>query len=563
MPRADSVAGTSAKRPVRCAIYTRKSTEEGLDQEFNSLDAQREACAAYIASQRHEGWEMRPDFYDDGGWSGGNMERPGLKALLADVEAGKIDVIVVYKVDRLTRALSDFARIVDILDAHDASFVSITQAFNTTTSMGRLTLNVLLSFAQFEREVISERVRDKIAASKKKGMWMGGMIPLGYDVVEKKLIVNETEAETVRHIMRRYVQLGSVADLMTALKSEGVRTKVQHCRNGRTRGGGAFGRGALYHLLQNRIYRGEIEYRGEIYAGEHEAIVPVNLWQQVQAALAANRTARKNGTNAKEPSLLAGMIRDADGRTLRPSHATKGSVRYRYYVSVGQGKQDQTVRIPAGDIERAVIDAMVALLDDEIGLVERLAPGDAAVTQRIVEAARGQKLALREAGTSAQRKVLRTLRFEARMKSGVLGAGICPAALAQCLGSEFEPSDDVRWSLALAIAAPDTKRNQSLILPTADQAAVPDMRLITLVVKGQLARRQLFEGGAAIEFSDKHMARLARIGFLAPDIVGAILEGRQPATLTARQLLRAPEIPADWKAQREQFGFDTHGRDRF
>lgn len=507
---------------------------------------------------------MLPDWYDDGGFSGGNMDRPGLKALLADVEAGRIDVIVVYKVDRLTRALSDFARIVDILDANDASFVSITQAFNTTTSMGRLTLNVLLSFAQFEREVISERVRDKIAASKKKGMWMGGMIPLGYDVVDKKLVVNEVEAETVRHIMRRYVELGSVADLMDALTSEGVRTKVQHCRNGRTRGGSSFGRGALYHLLQNRIYRGEIEYRGEIYPGEHAAIVPVDLWQQVQSSLAANRTARKNGTNAKEPSLLAGMIRDEDGRTLRPSHATKGSVRYRYYVSVGRDEQDHAVRIPAGDIERAVIDALVALFDDEIALIERLAPGDAAVTQRLVEAARGQKSALREAGTSAQRKVLRTLRFVARMNGGVLEAGICPAALAQWLGLEFEPSDDERWSLALAFAPPDTKRDQSLILPTADRAAVPDMRLITLVVKGQLARRQLFEGGGAgIEFSDKHMARLARIGFLAPDIVAAILEGRQPATLTARKLLRAPEIPADWNAQREQFGFDTHVSNRF
>ena len=399
------MSAADPKRLVRCAVYTRKSTEEGLDQEFNSLDAQREACTAYIASQRHEGWTMLPDFYDDGGWSGGNMERPGLKQLLADVEADKVDVIVVYKVDRLTRALSDFARIVDILDAHDASFVSITQAFNTTTSMGRLTLNVLLSFAQFEREVISERVRDKIAASKKKGMWMGGMIPLGYDVVEKKLIVNDGEAETIRHIMRRYVELGSVTDLVDTLKREDVRTKIQLCRNGRTRGGGWFGRGALYHLLKNRIYRGEIEYRGEVYKGEQDAIVKADLWNKVQSALAANRVVRQSGANAKEPSLLASMIQDADGRKLRPTHAAKDNVRYRYYVSTGLADDEQALRIPAGDIEKAVVDALVDFLGDEIELTERFGPMAAGETQRLVAAVRDLKVDLPDMGTVQIREV--------------------------------------------------------------------------------------------------------------------------------------------------------------
>jgi DNA invertase Pin-like site-specific DNA recombinase len=272
----------------RCAIYTRKSTEEGLDQEFNSLDAQREACAAYILSQRHEGWTLVPDYYDDGGFSGGNMERPGLRQLLAEVKAGRVDVIVVYKVDRLTRALSDFAKIVDILDAAGASFVSITQAFNTTTSMGRLTLNVLLSFAQFEREVISERVRDKIAASKRKGMWMGGNVPLGYDVRDRKLVVNEAEAQIVRHILQRYIALGSVPALIKELARDGIRSKARLRPDGTSSGGKPIGRGGLYHLLSNRLYRGEITHRDAVHAGEHEAIVTQDLREQVQQQLATN-----------------------------------------------------------------------------------------------------------------------------------------------------------------------------------------------------------------------------------------------------------------------------------
>ena len=251
--------------PFRCAIYTRKSTEEGLDQEFNSLDAQREVCEAYIVSQRHEGWLLVPDRYDDGGFSGGTMERPGLKRLLGDVRSGKVDVILVYKVDRLTRALSDFAKIVDILDDTEVSFVSITQAFNTTTSMGRLTLNVLLSFAQFEREVISERVRDKVAASKAKGMWMGGCVPLGYAVEARKLMIDETEAATVRHIFQRYLELGAVPALLEDLRASGVVTKRQTMRDGSSRGAIPFNRGALYYFLKNRIYRGDIVHHDKVY----------------------------------------------------------------------------------------------------------------------------------------------------------------------------------------------------------------------------------------------------------------------------------------------------------
>ena len=326
-------AQKSASRKVRCAIYTRKSTEEGLEQAFNSLDAQREACAAFILSQKHEGWSVLAIPYDDGGYSGGTMERPALTRLVADIEAGKVDVVVVYKVDRLTRALSDFAKLVEIFDRHGVSFVSITQQFNTTTSMGRLTLNVLLSFAQFEREVIAERVRDKIAASKKKGMWMGGMPPLGYDVKDRKLIVNEDEARTVIHIFRRYLELKSMRALRDGLATTGIRSKRRVHPDGSTYGGQRAVSGALYLMLQNRIYRGEIMHKGNAYPGEHQAIVEQSLWDGVQAVLAKNRVERATGANSRHPSFLTSLVFDQNGGRLTPTHAVKKGTRYRYYVS--------------------------------------------------------------------------------------------------------------------------------------------------------------------------------------------------------------------------------------
>src|SRR4051794_12188227 len=320
------------KLRLRCAVYTRKSSEEGLEQEFNSLDAQREACEAFIASQRHEGWTLLRDRYDDGGFSGGTMERAALQQLLADIAAGRIDIVVVYKVDRLTRALSDFARIVELFDRHNVSFVSVTQAFNTTTSMGRLTLNVLLSFAQFEREVTGERIRDKIAASKKKGMWMGGQPSLGYDVRNRKLVIKETEAKTVRMIFQRYVELKSVRDLKAELDAAGIVSKARRAADGSPYGRQRFSRGALYAMLQNRVYRGEITHKGASYPGEHQAIIEEALFEEVQSILAANRTERVSRHN-QHPSPLTGLLFDADGERLTPSHALKKGVRYRYYVS--------------------------------------------------------------------------------------------------------------------------------------------------------------------------------------------------------------------------------------
>src|SRR5215470_248242 len=292
MPRAKNDRAVDRRTQIRCAIYTRKSSEEGLEQDFNSLDAQREACEAFIRSQKHEGWVCLSEMYDDGGLSGATMERPALKRLLADIEADRIDAVVVYKVDRLTRSLSDFAKIVEVFDRQAVSFVSVTQQFNTTTSMGRLTLNMLLSFAQFEREVTGERIRDKIAASKKKGMWMGGLPPLGYDVRDRKLVVNEREAETVRHIYRRYAVLGSVLALKEELDRDGVVSKARVDKYGRRAGGRHLARGALYLMLQNRLYRGQIVHKDNCYPGEHAAIIDEALWSEVQRRLAANRFER-------------------------------------------------------------------------------------------------------------------------------------------------------------------------------------------------------------------------------------------------------------------------------
>ncbi len=317
----------------RCAIYTRKSSEEGLEQEFNSLQAQSEACEAYIRSQRHEGWALARTRYDDGGFSGGNIERPALQRLLADIQGGRIDIVVVYKVDRLTRSLADFARLVEIFDMQGVSFVSVTQQFNTTSSMGRLTLNVLLSFAQFEREVTGERIRDKIAASKKKGMWMGGNVPFGYEASERTLVINSAEAETVRHIFALYRELGCVRRVKEEADGLGLRTKCNITASGIERGGKSFSRGHIYKLLSNPIYIGQIPHKGKFYPGQHPALIDTETWTAVRDRFDANASDHHRKASATEPSLLAGVLVDDRGERLTPSHAIKKGRRYRYYVS--------------------------------------------------------------------------------------------------------------------------------------------------------------------------------------------------------------------------------------
>jgi len=342
-------------RKLRCAVYTRKSSEEGLEQEFNSLHAQRESCEAYIASQRSEGWVLVRDQYDDGGISGGTLERPGLKRLLEDIEDGLVDVVVVYKIDRLSRSLMDFSKLVEVFDRNDVTFVSVTQSFNTTTSMGRLTLNILLSFAQFEREVTGERIRDKIAASRRKGIWMGGVPPLGYEVKDRKLVIKDDDAANVRWIFARFVEIGSGTELARELAARGIRTSR----------GNRIDKKYLYRLLNNRVYIGEAVHKGDSYPGEHDAIIDRAIWDKVHAVLTVSPRKRAARTRADTPALLKGLLYGPDGAAFSPTHTRKAGKLYRYYVSqtvLKHGAGSCPVgRVPAGEIEAAVIDQLRAV----------------------------------------------------------------------------------------------------------------------------------------------------------------------------------------------------------
>ena len=378
------------RKIFRCAVYTRKSSEEGLEQDFNSLEAQREACEAYVRSQSHEGWTLIPDRFDDGGFSGGNMERPALRQLMDMVDAGKVDIIVVYKIDRLTRSLTDFARLAEVLDRHGVSFVSVTQQFNTTTSMGRLMLNVLLSFAQFEREITGERIRDKIAASKKKGMWMGGTPPMGYDVVERQLVVNETDANTIRRIFALYLEEGAVPALLNRLERENIRTAPRSSAKGNAYGNRPFTRGHLYKLLSNPIYIGRVPHKSTSHRGQHAAIIDKSTWEAVQAQLAENTQGPRRRRRRAKPRehLLEGLLHTEGGARFIVSSANKGSRRYRYYVEQLAPEHAGAVppmRLPASEIEAAVVTGLRGLLADHRGLLSRLGaenPSEAPVALR-------------------------------------------------------------------------------------------------------------------------------------------------------------------------------------
>lgn len=544
------------QRPIRCAIYTRKSTEEGLDQEFNSLDAQREACAAYILSQRHEGWVASAELYDDGGFTGGNMDRPGLKHLMADIAAGQIDVIVVYKVDRLTRSLADFAKIVEVLDAAGASFVSITQSFNTTTSMGRLTLNVLLSFAQFEREVTGERIRDKIAASKKKGIWMGGPVPLGYDVGDRKLLVNEEEAETVRHIMRRYIELGSVRMLIDELARNGRVTKVQQRASGPHKGGVAFGRGTLFHLLKNRIYRGEIVHKGTAYPGEHPAIVSQDLWHAVQQRLGEHTNRRKLGSG-DQPSLLIGLVRDGHGRKMSPSHAVKGPKRYRYYIThSGTGPNRPAWRVSAHDLEQIVINRLAAFLSDPAAVSEVISVGLNAAELQLSLASASQEARALLSGFTDQRSTLLEFVSSIELHDDRVDIAVRLSAISMAQNDRThtltKTTTRIRrgHDVKLVVAAPPSENTSH------------DHKLVKMIADAHLARQQVLDHptrsmsqiAADLGRCRGDLADEMRLSFLAPDIVTAILEGRQPSTLN-RKAVATMDLPLDWSEQRRVLGF--------
>ena len=553
----------------RCAVYTRKSTEDGLEQEFNSLDAQYEACAAYCLSQRHEGWRLNPERYDDGGFSGGNMQRPGLGRLMADVAAGKVDIILVYKIDRLTRSLADFAKIVDVLDAAEASFVSITQSFNTTTSMGRLTLNMLLSFAQFEGEVTGERIRDKIAASKRKGMWMGGPVPLGYDVENRRLVINAAEAGLVRHIYHSYLSSASVVELAEALNRQGHRTKLQIRSSGPNRGSCTFRRGTLYHLLANRIYRGKIVHKGAAHEGEHPAIIPQELWDQVQAKLGDNASSSSRRLRCQQPSLLVGLVFDGEGRAMTPSHATKPGRRYRYYITRTDLIDGSPAwRVSAHDLERLVCERLAALLCDQQGLCQLVGEGDAEVVQRIIAAGDLAAASLRSGSAHAQAALLMALverislgedGIEIRTSHARIAAalGIDDAVIAQNEDITLElPATKVRRGHQLRLVIPGSQVLN--IVP-----ACRDEKIVALVAEAHAARKLVLAepdtsiAGIALANGRcrTRLGRLVGLACMAPDIITAIVEGRQPATLTARSLL-ASELPVAWADQRSLLGFN-------
>lgn len=534
---------------VRCAIYTRKSSEEGLDQEFNSLHAQREACAAFIVSQRSVGWRALETVYEDGGVSGGTMERPGLRRLLGDIDAGLIDMIVVYKIDRLTRSLADFSKMIDRFDAAGASFVSVTQAFNTSTSMGRLTLNVLLSFAQFEREVTAERIRDKIAASKKKGIWMGGLPPLGYDARDRSLMINEAEADTVREIFRLYLELGCVRAVKHAADAAGLRSKRRRFASGRASGGGAFSRGALYQILSNPIYVGAIRHAGELHEGRHKPILDREVWERVQTRLAENAARYRDRVESEQRSPMAGKLFDETGDRLTPSHARKGERRYRYYVSrrltTGTRADDPTARrLPALELERRVSDAVIAHLEgiaspEGASLADHMAIDDA-------------KVALRAGGGSA------ALAFVSRVSiaSGALEIVLDEPALQRSI-----PDACVR-QLALQFTTPFEMRRRGVEtkLVIDSRTAEVDNRLVELIGKAQRYWREIRSGAPISKIAARErvtpswIGQVVQLAFLAPVIVESCLDGEQPPELSA-QTLMSGRLPIDWRTQRRQFGF--------
>jgi DNA invertase Pin-like site-specific DNA recombinase len=525
----------TAKNPkaIRCAIYTRVSTDQGLDQDFNSLDAQYDASQAYIRSQAHAGWTLIRSRYDDGGYSGGSTERPALQQLLADIRDRKLDVIVVYKVDRLTRSLADFAKLVELFDAHGVSFVSVTQQFNTTTSMGRLTLNVLLSFAQFEREVTSERIRDKIGASKRKGLWVGGKAPFGYAAKDRKITVVEEDAEKVRTIFQCYLKLGSIYRLLPELRQRGIFTKLQFMKTGSTIGGIPFTSGPLSYLLRNRFYIGEVVYKGEILPGEQTPVIDRELFDAVQAKLAEQQNNHIK-TRTKSEALLIGLIFDDRGNRMSPSHARKQGVKYRYYISLpllqGQSEEAGSVhRIPAAEIEGLIGNAVRDKLE---------APAESTIRDLINE---------------------HVARVEVQPNRLVV-------VLKQT--SEPEPSNDDSEPTIIHIPwqKPPSKRRREIIIPQSttqddDRPIRADARarLVAAIARGRRWLDELTTStGTDIEMiavrercSIRKVNMTISLAFLAPDLVKAAIEGRLPRGIGMARLC---DPPAEWSLQRQAFG---------
>lgn len=569
----------SPLKSVRCAIYTRKSSEEGLEQDFNSLDAQREACEAYVKSQKHEGWEVVPYKYDDGGYSGGTLERPALEALLRDIRQKKVDVVVVYKIDRLTRSLFDFSKIVEIFDAGGVSFVSVTQQFNTTTSMGRLTLNVLLSFAQFEREVTGERIRDKIAASKKKGMWMGGCVPLGYRVEKRELVVDDQEAQHIRTVYDQYLKLGSVRTVKDAADALGIRSRP----TSRTPGS-LLGLGHIYRILTNPIYMGKISHKGVLSDGQHEAIIDPKAWHRVQEILQANNARERDQPNAAGSSPLAGIIFDEQGERLTPSHAVKGGRRYRYYISnvlVRDPGNTSGIRLSAPEIEAAVCQIIQGVLRDPQQVASLIAAPDPSPSEieEIVGRAKTfvdsiarkppyeQLVGLKH---TLARIVIGTQQITLALKRSALES-IIHCEPGRQSHEERVPASQA-WDDLLAISLPlrigRRGRETRIILQSGQTRRRPaDQSLVTLIARGYAWRHQVATGDVKSmldiakreKVTDSYVSRIVTLGFLAPDIITAILDGSAPAELTGNRLQALHDLPLDWPSQRQILGFAAAG----
>jgi site-specific DNA recombinase len=535
---------TPAVKAVRCAIYTRVSTDHGLDQEFNSLDAQYDAASAYIKSQAHAGWTLIRSRYDDGGYSGGSTDRPDLQRLLDDIRIRKLDVIVVYKVDRLTRSLADFAKLVELFDAHGVSFVSVTQQFNTTTSMGRLTLNVLLSFAQFEREVTSERIRDKIAASKRKGLWVGGTLPLGYHMKDDKVAVIEDEAERVRLIYRRYLELGGVNALVRDLRERNFRTKSRLLSTGTTRGGILFGRGSLFYLLRNRFYIGEVKYKDEILPGEQPAIMDRALFDAVQQKLTDQWTTRSKVRNASD-HLLTGLLFDDAGHRMVPTHATKSGVRYRYYVSLphlyGESKTasvGSVSRIPATEIEDVIVKSLHEYL-----IAQKEKPSS-------------------KATQVGDRKVLQDSIARIDVHEDHLAIQLKSADDEEASNSTDDLLISIPWQ------KPPSRRARQILLPhgiprneVRPTRIERRARLVSAIARSRRWLDEIVSGSvtdvqqiaARQKCSVRQVNMTISLAFLAPDLVRAAVEGRLPRGIGVERLRDAP---AEWSQQFEALGLN-------
>mgnify|MGYP003599529029 FL=1 len=552
-----SLSGYASSVPsLSCAIYTRKSSEEGLEQDFNSLHAQREACEAYVLSQKSLGWSLIPTAYDDGGYSGGNTERPALKRLMADIEAGNVKVIVVYKVDRLTRSLADFVKLVELFDSKGVSFVSVTQQFNTTTSMGRLTLNVLLSFAQFEREVTGERIRDKIAASKRKGLWMGGVAPVGYQAKGRTLEPDEPHASRIRQIYGLYLQLNCVRKVSEELQQRQWLTPERNNKRKGFGGNKPFSRGHLYRILSNPIYAGLVPHRGETHPGQHPAIVDETLWQEVQQRLEHNRQGTKTQSHAANPSLLAGKLTDEAGRRLIPSHTRKGNRRYRYYVTP-VADPGEPIRLPAEEVEQLVIQSVLNWAASEQNVINAVGWHDAQLAGNALKQAQRLIHALQHNPRTVLPNCINEVVVAAtqvRIRLNLVGAGLQQAGVSNAETVLEVLAERKRCGMAVRLVI-GAQGDEQLRLRN------PDPTLLQLMHKGKQWLHRLTFGGQGIgtiakeeKVHAQYVSRVINVALLAPDIVQAIERGDHPIKLNTTKLLTSVPFPMDWQTQREMLG---------